>query len=89
MNHYYIINPNIERDFVEVSEAEFTAIIGTDETRPYAMNVYRGELSIDEVPEDLQEAVQGVVDANIARWGEYNKQIVPAEELKIMVEGVL
>lgn len=89
MKHYYIADPSAEKGFVEVTEAEFTALLGDDTTRPYATKVYRGIISIDEVPEDLQEAVQAIVDAKIARWGEYNKQEVPAEELKTMIEGVI
>ena len=89
MKRYYITGPSAEKGFIEVSEEEFNALIGTEETRPYASKVYRGELSIDEVPEDRRAQVQSVVDAKIARWGEYNKQEVPAEELKNMVEGVV
>jgi hypothetical protein len=89
MKHYYLSDPSADRGFVEVTETEFNAIVGTEETRPYANKVYRNELSIDEVPEDLREAVQAVVDAKIARWGEYNKQEVSSEELKSLVEEVL
>ena len=87
--HYYLSDPSAERGFVEVTEAEFNAVLGTEETRPYASKVYRNELSINEVPEDLREAVQAVVDAKIARWGEYNKQEVSSEELQTLIEGVL
>ena len=89
MKHYYITDPTAEKGFVEVTEEEFNAIIGTEETRPYTSKVYRGEISIDEVPEALRAEVQAVVDAKIARWGEYHKQEVPAEELKNMVEEVV
>lgn len=89
MKHYYISNPNSEKGFDEVTETEFYAIIGTDETRPYASKVYRGTLSIEEVPEDLRTQVQAVVDSKIARFGEYNKQEVPAAELKSMIEEVV
>lgn len=89
MKHYYITDPSAEKGFVEVTEEEFNAIIGTEETRPYASKVYRGELSIEEVPEELREAVQSVVDAKIARWGEYNKQNISAEELNNMIMEVL
>lgn len=89
MKHYYLSDPSTDKGFVEVTETEFNAIIGTEETRPYANKVYRNELSINEVPEDLREAVQAVVDAKIARWGEYNKQEVSSEELKSLVEEVL
>ena len=89
MKHYYIIDPNADRGFVEVTEAEFTAFVGTEETRPYASKVYRGELSISDVPAELQEVVQTVVDTRIARLGEYNKQEIPASELNNMIEEVL
>lgn len=89
MKHYYIVDPTAEKGFVEVSEDEFTSFVGSEETRPYASKVYRSELSIEEVPEDLRGAVQTVVDAKIARWGEYNSQEVPAEELKEMIEEAL
>lgn len=89
MKHYYITDPSSDKGFIEVSETEFTAIVGTEETRPYASKVYRGELSIDEVPEDLQTQVQAVVDAKIARWGEYDKQEIHASELKSMIEEVV
>lgn len=89
MKHYYISDPTAEKGFIEVSEEEFTALLGTDETRPYATKVYRGLLSIEDVPEDLRAQVQTVVDNKIARFGEYNKQEIPAEELKSMIEGVV
>ena len=89
MKHYYLSDPSADKGFVEVTETEFNAIVGTEETRPYANQVYRGELSINEVPEDLREAVQAVVDAKITRWGEDNKQEVSSEELKSLVEEVL
>ena len=89
MKHYYLSNPNSPKGFDEVTEAEFLAIVGDDTIRPYATPVYRGELSIEEVPEDIREAVQAVVDAKIARFGEYNKQDVPANELKSMIEEAI
>lgn len=89
MKHYYITDPTAEKGFIEVSEEEFTALLGTDETRPYATKVYRGELTIEEVPTELREAVQSVVDNKIAKFGEYNKQEVPASELNDIIEEVL
>lgn len=87
--HYYISNPEAERGFDEVTETEFYTLIGDDTTAPYASKVYRGETTIDEVPTDLQESVQAVVDAKIAKWGEYNSQEIPASELKDMIEEVV
>lgn len=89
MKHYYLTDPTAEKGFVEVTEEEFTTLIGTEETRPYASKVYRGTLSIEEVPEDIRTQVQAVVDSKIVRFGEYNKQEVPAAELKSMIEEVV
>lgn len=87
--HYYITDPTAEKGFVEVTEAEFTALIGDETTRPYASKVYRGEMTIEEVPEDVRESVATVVAARVERFGEYAKQEVPAEELKTMIEGAV
>lgn len=73
MKHFCLSDSTQPKGFIEVTETEFTTLIGTEETRPYASKVYRNELSISEVPTELQEAVQAVVDAKIARWGEYSK----------------
>lgn len=86
--HYYIADSKAEKGFVELTESEWYAIVGTDETRPYANKVYRGELSIEEVPEELQEAVQAVVDAKIARFGLYSERELNAQEaLNILTGG--
>lgn len=82
----YYISANNERGFEELTESEFYAIMGDETTRPYASKVYRGELSIDEVPDDVKEAVQTVVNAKITKFGEYNKQEITAEEFKKMIE---
>lgn len=89
MKHYYLTDPSSDKGFVEVSEEEFNVFVGTEETRPYTTKVYRGVISIEDVPEDLRGAVQTVVDAKIARWGEYNKQEINSNELQKMIEEVL
>ena len=89
MKRYYITDLNAERGFVEVSEDEFHALLGTDETRLYVSKVYRGTMSIDDVPIELREEVRAVVNNKIARFGEYTKQDIPAAELKSMIEGVV
>ena len=89
MKHYYLANPNSLNGFEEVTETEFRAIVGDKTTQPYATPVYQGKLSINEVPEDVRDAVQAVVDAKITKFGEYDKQDVPANELKSMIEEVV
>ena len=87
MTRYYIADNTAPRGFVELTESEWYAIVGTEETRPYANKVYRGELTIEEVPEELQEAVQAVVDTKIARWGLYSERELPANEALNIIAG--
>lgn len=86
--HYYIADSAQPRGFVEVSEEEFTAVIGDDTTRQYAGKVYSGVMSIDEVPEDLRAAVAAVVAARTERFGAWSeRELTPQEALNIIVGG--
>ena len=87
MKHYYITDLTQPKGFVEVTEAEWNAIIGTDETRPYASKVYRGEMTIEEVPEELREEVQAVVNNKIARWGAYDSLDIPDSKALDIITG--
>lgn len=87
MTRYYISDPMAPHGFVELTESEWRAIVGTEETRPYTSKVYRGELSIEEVPAELQEAVSTVVAAKVARWGLYSKRELPANEALNIIAG--
>lgn len=87
MKHYYITDPSAEKGFVEVSEEEFRAVVGDETTRPYANKVYRGEMTMDEVPEELREAVQAVVDAKVSRFGLYAERDLNAQEALNIITG--
>ena len=89
MTHYYISNPNAEKGFEEITEAEWNAIIGQAPNSTYANQVYRGTISINEVPEENKETVQAIVDAKIAKWGLYEEQTVSSNELQNLIEEVL
>lgn len=73
----------------EVTEAEALELVGNESTRTYVRKVYREEMNIADVPEELRESVSASVAARIARHGEYEKQEVTAEELKQMIEGAV
>lgn len=88
MKRYYITDPT-SKDMVEVTEEEFYSLIGTEETRPYANQVYYGDISIEDVPENLREQVQTILNYKIAHCGEYDDQNISADELKAMLEGVI
>lgn len=85
MKHYYFINKNAPRGFEEVTEEEYLAVVGLSPVREYAEKVYRGEMSIEDVPEEHRETTQAVVDAKIARLGAY--QIPDAQALHIITGG--
>ena len=88
MTRYYITDSTAERGFVELTETEWFALMGNDTTRPYAAQVYRGEITIEEVPEDLREAVQSVVNTKIDRWGLYEERnLSDTEALDIITGG--
>lgn len=87
MKHYYIADNTQPKGFIELTEAEWNAIVGTDETRPYASQVYRGIIPIDEVPEELREEVQTVVNNKIARWGTYESRDIPDSEALNIITG--
>lgn len=61
---------------------------GDAKVRPYANDVYKGVISINEVPEELRESVQIIVDRKIAYYGSYeNSEISDSEALEIIVGG--
>ena len=85
MKHYYFINKNAPRGFEEVTEEGYLAVVGLPPVKDYAEKVYRGEMSIEDVPEEHREATQAVVDAKIARLGVY--EIPDAKALDIITGG--
>lgn len=87
MKHFYISNPNAEKGFDEVSEQEFYALLGDEKTRPYASKVYKNEMTLEEVPEDIRENVETVVKNRIARWGTYESTDIPDSEALNIITG--
>ena len=85
MKHYYLLNKKAPRGFEEVTEEEYKAVVGEPPVREYAYRVYRGEMPIEDVPEEYRETTQAVVDAKIARLGAY--QIPDAQALHIITGG--
>ena len=87
MTRYYVSDPKVEKGFVELPESEWLALIGTEEVRPYAGKVYRGEVDITEVPEELREAVAAVVAEKVKRWGLYSERELAAHEALNIITG--
>lgn len=85
---YYISDPTAPKGFVELTESEWVALMGDETTQPYAAQVYCGKITIEDVPEELREAVLAVVDNKVARWGMYSeREISPNEALTILTGG--
>ena len=88
MTHYYISDHKAERVFVELTYEQWLALHGTDETAPYASQVYRGEITLDDVPEDIREEVAAVVQTKVDRWGLYSeRELTDKEALDILTGG--
>jgi hypothetical protein len=85
--HYYITDPTAEKGFVELTESEWLALMGMKEVRPYAGKVYRGEMDVSEVPEELREAVAAVVAEKVKRWGLYTERELTAHEALNIITG--
>lgn len=88
MTRYYISDPTAPKGFVELTYSEWLALHGSDEAAPYASKVYRGEITLDDVPEDIREEVESVVAAKVARWGLYSeRELTDREALNILTRG--
>ena len=88
MTRYYISDPTAPKGFVELTYEEWLSLYGTDETAPWASQVYRGEITLDDVPEDIREEVSAVVATKVARWGLYSeREISDREALNILTGG--
>lgn len=85
MKRYCLLNRNAPLGFEEITEEEYLTVIGLPPVKDYAFKVYRGKMSIEDVPEEHREATQAVVDAKIARLGAY--QIPDAQALHIITGG--
>lgn len=84
---YYVINPFAKR-LEEVTEAEHLALVGDDTQRPYADQLYREEIALADVPEDIRESVQTIVNNRISRWGLWKDLPASPHEVNALAEAV-
>lgn len=87
MKRYYIASANASKAFVQLTEEEYQKIMGDEITRPYASRVYRGEMALDDVPAELRDAVQAVVDAKVAMRGLYSERQIPDRQALNIITG--
>lgn len=56
---------------IDITEEEYSALLAEMEAKAeYAEQLYRGEITIDDVPEEYREEVQARVDEMTAELGE-------------------
>ena len=74
----------------EITEAEYNALLSEIREKAALVNrLYSGEITIDEVPANWQEAIQRRVDERIAAEGEAAEQNISGDEILSMLEEVL
>ena len=73
----------------EITEEEYNSLLTEIRTKAsYVDQLYNGEITISEVPEEWQEEIQRRVDERIAAEGEAAEQGISAEEaLDILLGG--
>lgn len=85
MKKYYLKTKNGTKE--ETSYENWISLIGEKQDRPYINKVYKNLISIEDVPEDRRAQVQSVVNNKISRYGEYQSQVIPPNELKNLVDA--
>lgn len=85
--NYYISDQTAKNGYIKYAESEWFALMGNDITRPYATAVYQEEMEMDDVPEDIREAVAAVVEEKVKRWGLYAERELSADEALNILSG--
>lgn len=74
----------------EITEAEYNTLLAEIREKVALVNqLYSGEITIADVPEDWREEIQRRVDERIAADGEAAEQEISGEEFLAMVQEVL
>lgn len=72
----------------EIAEAEYYRLLAEIREKATLVNkLYRGEITIEEVPEQWREEVQRQVAERIAAQGTADEQDLPAEEILDIILG--
>ena len=90
MNRYYIIDPLSELGFIELTEAEYENQLKEIKQKIIlAIKLYNEEIRMDEIPIELLEEIQTVIEELI--FEEQNRENLPISsgEFYSMIEEVL
>ena len=75
---------------IEIIESEYNRLLAEIRDKASLVNqLYNGEITIAEVPEDWRVEIQRRVDERIAEKGAAEEQDIPFEEFYSMIEEVL
>ena len=73
---------------VEITEEEYNRLLSEIREKAALVDkLYRGEITIDEVPAEWQEEIQRRVNERIAAEGDAEDQDIPAEEALAIILG--
>lgn len=88
---YDNLRPNITDPLiVEITEEEYTQLVSDiEEKEILTWQLYREEITIDDIKPEWQEEIQKRVDEIIDMQGPIDEQEVSSEELIQMIEEVL
>lgn len=89
MSRKYYIVVDAGQPMEKLTETEYLSLFGDSTQKPYVLQLYRGHITLTDIPEELQSSVQAIVNNRIARWGEYKDQEINANEIYSMLESVL
>lgn len=88
MKRYYIRTDN-SNGFEEVSEFMYLTLKSNKQNRAYADKLYRGEILLQDIPEDRRDSIQSIVSERIEKYGSYGAQPSDASEVLALAESVL
>lgn len=88
MTRYYIADLNSAQGFREITEEEYNSILANEETRPYVTPVYKGDMALDEVPEDVRSEVEAIVNARISVYGPWDTRRIDDSSAMATIIGM-
>ena len=83
-----LISGKCYRDGVEITAEEYAAAFEEIKAKnDLANQLYKGEITIDDVPAEWREDIQQRVEARLAESGAEDQEISPEEAMEIIVGG--
>lgn len=83
-----LISGKCYRDGVEITAEEYSAAFEEIKAKTALANqLYKGEITIDDVPAEWREEIRQRVEARLAESGAEDQEISPEEAMEIIVGG--